>query len=234
MTTGAGDGILVRVADVHKVFRRGNERIDVLQGLSLEVPRGEFLALMGPSGSGKSTLLNPIGGLDRPTSGTIEVGGQRIDRMSDGQLTAWRARHVGFIFQMYNLIPVLTAERNVELPLLLTGLSRRDRKRHVAAALAIVGLTDRARHYPRQLSGGQEQRVGIARAVVTDPTLLLCDEPTGDLDRKSGDEVLDLLQALNRDHGKTVVMVTHDPHAASRASRILYLEKGVLGTEPAA
>lgn len=234
MTTGAGDGILVRVADVHKVFRRGNERIDVLQGLSLEVPRGEFLALMGPSGSGKSTLLNLIGGLDRPTSGTIEVGGQRIDRMSDGQLTAWRARHVGFIFQMYNLIPVLTAERNVELPLLLTGLSRRDRKRHVAAALAIVGLTDRARHYPRQLSGGQEQRVGIARAVVTDPTLLLCDEPTGDLDRKSGDEVLDLLQALNRDHGKTVVMVTHDPHAASRASRILYLEKGVLGTEPAA
>jgi putative ABC transport system ATP-binding protein len=224
---------LVRVADVHKVFRRGGERIDVLQGLRLEVPAGEFLALMGPSGSGKSTLLNLIGGLDRPTDGTIEVGGARIDRMSNGQLAQWRARHVGFVFQLYNLIPVLTAERNVELPLLLTGLSRGERRQHVATALGVVGLTDRARHYPRQLSGGQEQRVGIARAIVTDPTLLLCDEPTGDLDRRAGDEILDLLGALNRDYGKTIIMVTHDPHAAARARRRLYLDKGVLAPEPA-
>src|SRR5512136_1307896 len=225
---------LVRVTDVHKVFHRGSERIDVLHGLKLEIPPGDFLGLMGPSGSGKSTLLNLIGGLDRPTEGAIEVGGRRIDKMSNGQLAQWRARHVGFVFQLYNLIPVLTAERNVELPLLLTGLSRADRRRHVSAALAVVGLSDRSRHYPRQLSGGQEQRVGIARAIVTDPTLLLCDEPTGDLDRKSGDEVLDLLQALNREHGKTIIMVTHDPHSAARAKRRLYLDKGVLVREPVA
>jgi putative ABC transport system ATP-binding protein len=226
------DGVLVTVRDLHKEFRRGGERIDVLQGLSLDIPRGDFLALMGPSGSGKSTLLNLLGGLDRPTRGEVEIGGQRIDRMSGGQLAAWRARHIGFIFQMYNLLPVLTAERNVELPLLLTSLGAAQRRRHVTTALAVVGLTDRAKHYPRQLSGGQEQRVGIARALVTDPTLLLCDEPTGDLDRKSGDEILDLLQDLNREHGKTIVMVTHDPHAAKRAKRVRYLDKGVLVTEP--
>jgi putative ABC transport system ATP-binding protein len=226
------DGVLVTVRNVHKEFRRGGERIDVLLGLSLNVPRGDYLALMGPSGSGKSTLLNLLGGLDRPTRGEVDIGGQRIDQMSGGQLAAWRARHIGFVFQMYNLLPVLTAERNVELPLLLTSLGAAQRRRHVATALAVVGLTDRAKHYPRQLSGGQEQRVGIARALVTDPTLLLCDEPTGDLDRKSGDEVLDLLQGLNRDHGKTIVMVTHDPHAAARAKRILYLDKGVLVKEP--
>jgi putative ABC transport system ATP-binding protein len=228
------DGVLVTVRNVHKEFRRGSERIDVLQGLSLEIPKGDFLALMGPSGSGKSTLLNLLGGLDRPTRGEIDIGGQRIDEMPGGRLAAWRARHIGFVFQMYNLLPVLTAERNVELPLLLTNLSAAQRRTHVATALAVVGLTDRAKHYPRQLSGGQEQRVGIARALVTDPTLLLCDEPTGDLDRKSGDEVLDLLQGLNRDHGKTIVMVTHDPHAAARARRVLYLDKGVLVREPVA
>jgi putative ABC transport system ATP-binding protein len=226
------NGTLVHIGGVQKVYRRGEERIDVLRGIDLEVPQGDFLALMGPSGSGKTTLLNLMGGLDRPTSGTVEVEGQPIHRLSDGQLAAWRARHVGFVFQFYNLLPVLTAERNVELPLLLTHLSAAERKRHVATALAVVGLADRARHYPRQLSGGQEQRVGIARAIVTDPTLLLCDEPTGDLDRKSGDEILDLLQALNRDHGKTIVMVTHDPHAAARAKRTLYLDKGNLVTEP--
>jgi putative ABC transport system ATP-binding protein len=228
------NGTLVRLRDVRKIFRRGAETIEVLTGLDLDVPAGDFLALMGPSGSGKSTLLNLIGGLDRPGGGEIEVGGQRIDRLSDGRLAAWRARHVGFVFQMYNLLPALTAERNVELPLLLTRLASRERRRHVATALGVVGLTDRARHYPRQLSGGQEQRVGIARAIVTDPTLLLCDEPTGDLDRKSGDEVLDLLQALNREHGKTVIMVTHDPHAAARARRVLHLDKGSLSTEPQA
>ena len=228
------DGVLVTVRNVHKEFRRGGERIDVLQGLSLDIPRGDFLALMGPSGSGKSTLLNLLGGLDRPTRGEVEIGGQRIDQMSGGQLAAWRGRHIGFVFQMYNLLPVLTAERNVELPLLLTSLGAAKRKHHVATALAVVGLTDRAKHYPRQLSGGQEQRVGIARALVTDPTLLLCDEPTGDLDRKSGDEILDLLQGLNREHGKTIVMVTHDPHAAKRATRVLYLDKGVLVQEPVA
>jgi len=219
---------LVEVRDIHKTFFRGGEKIDVLQGLVLEVIEGEFLALMGPSGSGKSTLLNLIGGLDRPTSGTISVDGVRISELSDGKLTAWRARHVGFVFQMYNLLPALTAERNVELPLLLTSLSASRRRQQAATALSLVGLTDRSKHYPRQLSGGQEQRVGIARAIVTDPTLLLCDEPTGDLDRKAGDEVLDLLQALNREQGKTVIMVTHDPHAAERASRTLHLDKGVL------
>ncbi|MBP7569079.1 MAG: ABC transporter ATP-binding protein [Acidobacteria bacterium] len=224
---------LVRTVGLHKEFRRGSERIDVLQGVDLEVQAGEFLALMGPSGSGKTTLLNLLAGLDRPTRGEITVGGERIDTMSSGALARWRAAHVGFVFQLYNLLPMLTAERNVELPLLLTRLSRAERRRHVEAALRVVGLSDRARHYPRQLSGGQEQRVGIARAVVIDPTLLLCDEPTGDLDRKSGEEVLDLLQALNRANGKTIVMVTHDPHAAARAGRVLHLEKGVLTTEPA-
>jgi putative ABC transport system ATP-binding protein len=227
------DDILVRASNLHKEFRRGGERIDVLQGVDLEIPKGEFLALMGPSGSGKTTLLNLLGGLDSPTRGTITVAGQQIDQLSSGQLARWRAAHVGFIFQLYNLLPVLTAERNVELPLLLTRLTRKERKRHVETALRVVGLADRARHYPRQLSGGQEQRVGIARAIVIDPTLLLCDEPTGDLDRKAGDEILDLLQALNRENGKTIVMVTHDPHAAARASRVLHLDKGVLATEPA-
>ena len=226
------NGTLVHIRDVHKVYRRGAERIDVLDGIDLDVPAGDFLALMGPSGSGKTTLLNLMGGLDRPSSGSVEVGGQPIDRLPDGKLAQWRSRHVGFVFQFYNLLPVLTAERNVELPLLLTRLSKAERKKHVATALSVVGLADRARHYPRQLSGGQEQRVGIARAIVTDPTLLLCDEPTGDLDRKSGDEILDLLQALNREHGKTIVMVTHDPHAAARARRTLYLDKGNLVTEP--
>jgi putative ABC transport system ATP-binding protein len=229
----AYDGNVVRVQDVRKEYRRGSERIDVLQGINLEIPSGDFLALMGPSGSGKTTLLNLIGGLDRPTSGGIEVAGEPISRLSDGQLAKWRARHIGFVFQFYNLLPVLTAEKNVELPLLLTSLSAAERRRHAATALGVVGLGDRARHYPRQLSGGQEQRVGIARAIVTDPTLLLCDEPTGDLDRKSGDEILDLLQALNREHGKTIIMVTHDPHAAARARRILHLDKGSLVAEPA-
>lgn len=226
------DNLLVDVHDVHKVFHRGSERIDVLQGVNLEVPRGGFLALMGPSGSGKTTLLNLIGGLDKPSQGSVEVAGKRIDGLSGGPLARWRAHHIGFVFQLYNLLPVLTAERNVELPLLLTNLSRAERKRHVATALSVVGLADRAKHYPRQLSGGQEQRVGIARAIVSDPTLLLCDEPTGDLDRKSGDEILNLLQALNQEHSKTIIMVTHDPHAATRARRILYLNKGVLSTEP--
>ena len=228
----ADDNTLVQVKDLHKVFQRGGERIDVLQGLDLEVPRGDFLALMGPSGSGKTTLLNLLAGLDRPTQGSVEVGGERIDAMADGTLARWRARNVGFVFQLYNLLPVLTAERNVELPLLLTPLSSAARKKHVATALSVVGLADRAQHYPRQLSGGQEQRVAIARAIVADPTILLCDEPTGDLDRKSEDEILNLLQALNREHGKTIIVVTHDPHAAARARRTLYLNKGALSTEP--
>jgi putative ABC transport system ATP-binding protein len=229
----ADEKVLVRVRSVHKEYRRGAERIDVLDGLDLDVKAGEFLALMGPSGSGKSTLLNLIGGLDRPSAGSVEVDGQRIDSLGEAGLARWRSRHVGLVFQFYNLMPVLTAERNVELPLLLTSLSRAERKRHVATALALVGLSDRAKHFPRQLSGGQEQRVGIARAIVTDPTLLLCDEPTGDLDRKSGDEVLDLLEALSREHGKTVIMVTHDPAAAARASRVLHLDKGQLTAEGA-
>jgi len=225
---------LVKVRDLHKVYYRGSEQIDVLQGITLDIPSGDFLALMGPSGSGKTTLLNLMGGLDTPTKGSIEVTGDRIDTLSGGRLAAWRARHIGFVFQMYNLLPVLTAARNVELPLLLTKLGAADRKKRVQTALSVVGLGERANHYPRQLSGGQEQRVGIARAIVTDPTLLLCDEPTGDLDRRAGDEVLDLLQALNHDHGKTIVMVTHDPHAAARARRTLFLDKGLLVAEAAA
>jgi putative ABC transport system ATP-binding protein len=219
---------LVKVNGVNKHFTRGSERIEVLQGVHLDIPQGDFLALMGPSGSGKTTLLNLMGGLDQPTSGAITIGGTNIAALSGGQLSRWRSHHVGFVFQLYNLLPVLTAERNVDLPLLLTKLSKAERKKRVDIALRVVGLADRAKHYPRQLSGGQEQRVGIARAIVTDPTLLLCDEPTGDLDRKAGDEILDLLQALNRDHGKTIVMVTHDPRAAERAKRTLHLEKGVL------
>lgn len=225
------NGVLVQVQGVEKTFRRGSEEIHVLSGLNLDVPKGEFLALMGPSGSGKSTLLNLIGGLDRPTRGVVAVAGERIDQMSDRQLAAWRAQHVGLVFQFYNLLPVLSAERNVELPLLLTHLSKAQRRKHVETALKAVGLSHRARHYPRTLSGGEQQRVGIARAIVTDPTILLCDEPTGDLDRKSGDEILGLLQALNKEHGKTIVMVTHDSHASARATRTVYLDKGQLSTE---
>jgi putative ABC transport system ATP-binding protein len=213
---------------VHKFYSRGGERIDVLKGVSLDIPQGDFLALMGPSGSGKTTLLNLLGGIDSPTQGLIEVAGISIGNLSGGALSRWRAAHVGFVFQLYNLLPALTAARNVELPLLLTRLSRSERRARAALALKVVGLADRANHYPRQLSGGQEQRVGIARAIVTDPTLLLCDEPTGDLDRKAGDEILDLLQTLNAEYGKTIVMVTHDPHAAERARQTLHLEKGVL------
>jgi putative ABC transport system ATP-binding protein len=223
---------LVHVDGVEKVFRRGSEEIHVLSNLHVEVPKGQFVALMGPSGSGKSTLLNLIGGLDRPTRGSVSIDGERVDELSDHRLAAWRARHIGFVFQLYNLLPVLTAERNVELPLLLTPLSKAQRQKHVETALSIVGLDHRLKHYPRTLSGGEQQRVGIARAIVTDPTLLLCDEPTGDLDRKSGDEILDLLQALNREHGKTIIMVTHDPHASARASRTVYLNKGQLSERP--
>jgi putative ABC transport system ATP-binding protein len=224
----AAGSSIVRIRDLVKDYRRGAETVRVLDGLSLDIRQGDFVALMGPSGSGKSTLLNLIGGLDRPTSGMLEVDGLRVDELSEGSLGRWRANHVGFIFQMYNLLPVLTAERNVELPLLLTNLDREQRMRRVAAALKLVGLEHRARHRPRELSGGQEQRVGIARAIVTDPTLLLCDEPTGDLDRKSGDEILTLLEALNDEYGKTIIMVTHDPHAAERAHRVIHLDKGML------
>ena len=211
---------LVHVRGLDKKYQRGSEEIHVLQGLNLDVDAGDFVAFMGPSGSGKTTLLNLLGGIDLPSAGSITVAGDEITHMSAGKLTAWRARHVGFIFQMYNLIPVLTAFQNVELPLLLTKLSTAERRKHVEAALEIVGLKDRMRHYPRQLSGGQEQRVGIARAIVADPTFLLCDEPTGDLDRKSADEVMDLLARLVREHHKTVLLVTHDPdRRAARANR---------------
>ncbi len=227
-------GDLVVVDNVEKTFRRGSEEIRVLAGLNLRVPRGEFLALMGPSGSGKTTLLNLIGGLDQPTRGSVSVGGDHLESLSSRRLAAWRARHVGLVFQFYNLLSVLTAARNVELPLLLTNLTRSQRQKHVAVALEAVGLSHRANHYPRTLSGGEQQRVGIARAIVSDPTLLLCDEPTGDLDRKSGDEILSLLQALNTQHGKTIIMVTHDPHASARASRTVHLEKGQLMAEATA
>ncbi len=226
---GAGNGeALVRARRLDKTYRRGGEEIHVLQGLNLDVAAGEFVAFMGPSGSGKTTLLNLLGGLDVPTSGSITVAGDEITNMSGPRLTAWRARHVGFVFQMYNLIPVLTAFQNVELPLLLTRLSKAERRRHVEAALSLVGLADRMRHYPRQLSGGEEQRVAIARAVVADPTFLLCDEPTGDLDRKSAEEIMELLDRLVREYGKTVLLVTHDPRAAERAHALLHLDKGVL------
>src|SRR5881394_2388719 len=219
---------LVSIRNVVKGYVRGKQRVEVLHGLNLDVEAGEFLALMGPSGSGKTTLLNLIGGLDRPYKGEITVAGERIDRMSSGQLAKWRSRHVGFIFQFYNLLPVLSAERNVEVPLLLTKLTIRERKRNVTAALELVGLADRAKHKPGELSGGQQQRVAIARAIVADPTLLVCDEPTGDLDRETSESILGLLQLLNTKQGKTIVMVTHDPRAADYASRRLYVDKGVL------
>src|SRR5438270_1874448 len=223
-----GANSLIRVRGLDKTYQRGGGEIHVLQRLNLDVDKGDFVAFMGPSGSGKTTLLNLLGGLDVPTGGSITVAGDEITHMSSSRLTAWRARHVGFVFQMYNLIPVLTAFQNVELPLLLTKLSKAQRRKHVETALDVVGLRDRMHHFPRQLSGGQEQRVGIARAIVADPTFLLCDEPTGDLDRKSADEILDLLQTLTTEHKKTVLMVTHDPLAAQRARRVLHLDKGVL------
>ena len=223
---------LVEIRGVTKVYHRGRERIEVLHGVDLDIPRGDFVALMGPSGSGKTTLLNLIGGLDSPTGGTIVVAGRRIDQLSGGDLAAWRAAHVGFVFQFYNLLPALSAQRNVELPLLLTDLGSSERRRRTHIALTLVGLSDRARHKPRELSGGQEQRVAIARAIVSDPTLLVCDEPTGDLDRTTGDEILRLLQMLNREHGKTIVMVTHDPKAAEYARRRVHLDKGTMTAEP--
>ncbi len=219
---------MVQVRNVTKVYERGKQKVEVLHGLTLDIPKGDFVALMGPSGSGKTTLLNLIGGLDQPSSGEISVGGSRIDKLKSGQLAQWRAHNVGFVFQFYNLMPVLSAEGNVELPLLLTKLSSAQRKKNVAVALQVVGLSDRAKHKPKELSGGQEQRVAIARALVSDPQLLVFDEPTGDLDRKTADEILGLLQVLNREHGKTIVMVTHDPKAAEFARRILHLEKGTL------
>jgi len=219
---------LIQIRSVTKTYQRGGEKIEVLHGIDLDIPEGDFVALMGPSGSGKTTLLNLIGGLDTPTAGTIVVAGQRIDQLGSGELSRWRAAHVGFVFQFYNLLPVLSAQKNVELPLLLTNLSAAQRRRHAAIALALVGLEDRAGHKPRELSGGQEQRVAIARAIVSDPTLLVCDEPTGDLDRVTADEILTLLQVLNREHGKTIVMVTHDPKAAEYARHQLHLDKGTL------
>lgn len=219
---------IVVVRDVYKEFYRDTLKIPVLMGINLEMAAGDYLSLMGPSGSGKSTLLNLVAGLDQPTSGSVTVVGEHLGGMSEGGLAQWRSRHVGFIFQLYNLIPVLTAYENVELPLTLTHLSRRERDEHVKAALNVVGLGDRMDHYPRQLSGGQEQRVSIARAIATDPTLIVADEPTGDLDAKSAGEILDLLERMNRDFGKTIIMVTHDPHAAARATRLVHLEKGVL------
>jgi putative ABC transport system ATP-binding protein len=219
---------VVAVQNVCKEFHRDAITIPVLMGISLRLNRGDYVALMGPSGSGKSTLLNLVAGLDRPTSGTVTVCGQSLEKTSESQLAKWRSRHIGFIFQLYNLIPVLTAYENVELPLTLTPLSRRERREHVEAALEVVGLRDRADHYPRQLSGGQEQRVSIARAIATDPTLIVADEPTGDLDAKSATEILDLMQRLNREFHKTIIMVTHDPDAAARAKQVLHLQKGVL------
>jgi len=222
---------LVEIRGLTKAYTRGKQSVEVLHNINLDIPTGDFVALMGPSGSGKTTLLNLIGGLDTPTSGEVTVGDDRIDKMSGGQLAKWRSRNVGFVFQFYNLMPVLTAEGNVELPLLLTKLTSAQRKKSVAVALQLVGLADRAKHKPRELSGGQEQRVAIARAIVSDPQLLVCDEPTGDLDRGTADEILKLLQALNRDYGKTIVMVTHDPLAASFAKRILHLDKGRLAEQ---
>jgi putative ABC transport system ATP-binding protein len=231
--SGLGGERLVVVRNVSKEFRRDQLVIPVLNGMNLELEAGGYLALMGPSGSGKTTLLNLIAGLDRPTSGEVIVCGQDLSRATEGELSRWRARYIGFIFQMYNLIPVLTAYENVELPLTLTSLSRRERDEHVKAALEVVGLSERMDHYPRQLSGGQEQRVAIARAIVTDPSLLVADEPTGDLDAKSAGEILDLMQRLNTEFQKTIVMVTHDPGAAARAKRVLHLEKGVLVSDSA-
>jgi putative ABC transport system ATP-binding protein len=225
---------LIRIRGLSKTYQRGAETIEVLHGLNIDIPRGDFVALMGPSGSGKTTLLNLIGGLDRPRSGSIEVDGKHIDQLGSSQLAQWRAANVGFVFQFYNLLPALTAQRNVELPLLLTNLSAAQRRKHAVMALQLVGLADRATHKPKELSGGQEQRVAIARAIVSDPMLLVCDEPTGDLDRKTADEILRLLQTLNREHGKTVVVVTHDPKVAEFAKRQLHLDKGVLVEQHAA
>jgi putative ABC transport system ATP-binding protein len=222
---------LVSIRNLHKTYQRGPEKVDVLKGLDIDIDQGDFAALMGPSGSGKTTLLNLIGGLDSPTSGSIEVAGQRIDAMKSGQLAQWRSNNVGFVFQFYNLMPTLTAQRNVELPLLLTKLSSAQRRRNAEIALQLVGLADRGKHRPAELSGGQQQRVAIARAIVSDPTLLICDEPTGDLDRASAEEILRLLQTLNREHGKTIVMVTHDPKAAEYATHTLHLDKGNLVTQ---
>ena len=219
---------LVKIDSVSRTYQKGKEKVEVLHELDLTIEQGDFLALMGPSGSGKTTLLNLIGGLDKPTSGSIKVGDEELSQMSSGALSRWRARHVGFIFQFYNLLPVLTAQKNVELPLLLTKLGGKERAKRAATALSIVGLEDRASHYPRELSGGQEQRVAIARAIVSDPTLLLCDEPTGDLDRETADEILALLQALNKEYNKTIIMVTHDPAAAEYASQTLHMDKGSL------
>jgi len=225
---------LIEIRDLAKVYQRGKQKIEVLHHIDLDVEQGDFLALMGPSGSGKTTLLNLIGGLDAPSSGRIGVGGQRLDQMSAGELAKWRSSQVGFVFQFYNLMPMLSAQKNVELPLLLTKLSAAERKKRAAIALQLVGLADRASHKPTELSGGQQQRVSIARAIVSDPTLLVCDEPTGDLDRESAEEVLSLLGLLNREHGKTIVMVTHDPKAAERARHILHLDKGRLVEQVAA
>ena len=222
---------LVSLRNLHKTYQRGPEKVDVLHGIQLDIAEGDFIALMGPSGSGKSTLLNLIGGLDSPTSGEIAVAGERIDRMTGGQLAHWRSQNVGFVFQFYNLMPTLTAQKNVELPLLLTKLTAAQRHRNAGIALELVGLQDRARHRPAELSGGQQQRVAIARAIVSDPTLLICDEPTGDLDRQSAEEILRLLQQLNREHGKTIVMVTHDPKAAEYATHTLHLDKGKLAEQ---
>jgi putative ABC transport system ATP-binding protein len=219
---------IVSLRNVAKRYVRGKQSIEVLQGLTLDIPQGEFAALMGPSGSGKTTLMNLIGGLDKPSSGEITVAGQRLDKLGSSGLSRWRARHIGFVFQFYNLMPMLSAQRNVELPLLLTNLSGAKRKANALAALTLVGLADRAKHKPNELSGGQAQRVAIARALVADPTLLLCDEPTGDLDRKSADDVLHLLQELNRSHGKSIIIVTHDPKAAEFAGRQLHMDKGAL------
>jgi putative ABC transport system ATP-binding protein len=224
---------VVSLSQVAKSYVRGKQKVEVLHGVDLQISSGEFLALMGPSGSGKTTMLNLIAGLDQPTSGEVSVAGQRIDRLSRGALSDWRARHIGFIFQFYNLLPVLTAEANVEVPLLLTNLSRAQRRQRVQTALQLVGLADRGKHKPNELSGGQQQRVAIARAIVADPTLLVCDEPTGDLDRQNAEEIMNLLQALNRTQGKTIVMVTHDPKAAEYASRELHLDKGRLTAEGA-
>ena len=225
---------LVTLRNITKTYRRGPETVQVLHGIDLDIERGDFVALMGPSGSGKTTLLNLIGGLDTPTGGEIEIEGQRIDRLSPGQLSTWRSHHVGFVFQFYNLMPMLTAQKNVELPLLLTDLGAGDRARHAQIALTLVGLADRRSHRPNELSGGQQQRVAIARAIVSDPTFLICDEPTGDLDRNSAQEILDLLQMLNREHGKTIIMVTHDPKAAEYATNTIHLDKGELADAPAA
>ncbi|MFL6682229.1 MAG: ABC transporter ATP-binding protein [Burkholderiaceae bacterium] len=219
---------LIEIRDVSKIYERGKQKVEVLHHIDLDVAQGDFLALMGPSGSGKTTLLNLIGGLDSPTGGSIAVGGQRIDNLGAGALAKWRASRVGFVFQFYNLMPMLSAQRNVELPLLLTRLSAAERRKRAAIALELVGLADRASHKPTELSGGQQQRVSIARAIVSDPTLLVCDEPTGDLDRQSAEDVLALLRALNRDHGKTILMVTHDPKAAEYANQTLHLDKGTL------